>query len=226
MLTQRRKTRHQLREAALTLRAVPVLRKRLELHNAMVEEVQLSKKTERRKKSNLNPLTVVTGSIVKKYRLTNRLRSELGVSRQCAVPMQMKHLAVVKKSRLLESRNRLRQHITNFLELDENSTCLPGKRDAQKVEDEKDQKRVLNYYMHNLNMKYLAQNPDKKVSRSVFCTCRKANFVCASFGVRQTCLCLRHQNMSLKLQALKLLGVATLTNADAYIKEKKKRVDH
>ena len=38
--------------------------------------------------------------------------------------------------------------------------------------------------------------------------------MCASFGVRQTCLCLRHQN---KLQALKLLGVETLTNADAYI---------
>ena len=165
----------------------------------------------------MNPLTVVTGSIVKKYRLTNRLRSELGVSRQCAVPMQMKHLAVEKKSRLLESRNHLRQHITNFLELDENSTCLPSKRDAQKVDDEKVQKRVLNDYMHNLHMKYLAQNPDKKVSRSFFYTCRKANYVCASFGVRQTCLCLRRQNMSLKLQALKLLGVATLTNADAYI---------
>ena len=129
----------------------------------------------------------------------------------------MKHLAVVKKSRLLESRNHLRQHITNFLELDENSTCLPSKRDAQKVDDDNVQKRVLNDYMHNLHMKYLAQNPDKKVSRSFFYTCRKANYVCASFGVRQTCLCLRRQNMSLKLQALKLLGVATLTNADAYI---------
>ena len=148
----------------------------------------------------MNPLTVVTGSIVKKYRLTNRLRSELGVSRQCAVPMQMKHLAVVKKSRLLEGRNHLRQHITNFLELDENSTCLPSKRDAKKVDDEKVQKRVLNDYMHNLHMKYLAQNPDKKVSRSFFYTCRKANYVCASFGVRQTCLCLRRQNMSLKLE--------------------------
>ena len=143
MLTPRRKSRQQLREAGLAPRTVPVLRKRL--HNAMVEEVKLSKNTERRKKkSNLNPLTVVTGSIVKKYRLTNRLRSELGVSRQCAVPMQMKHLAVMKKNRLLESRNHLRQHITNFLEVDENSTCLPGKRDAQKVDDEKVQKRVLN----------------------------------------------------------------------------------
>ena len=74
----------------------------------------------------------------------------------------MKHLAVVKKSRLHESRNHLRQHITNFLELDENSTCLPSKRDAQKDDDEKVQKRVLNDYMHNLHMKYLAQNPDKK----------------------------------------------------------------
>ena len=110
----------------------------------------------------MNPLTVVTGSIVKKYRLTNRLRSELGVSRQCAVPMQMKHLAVVKKSRLLESRNHLRQHITNFLELDENSTCLPSKRDAQKVDDEKVQKRVLNDYMHYLHMKYFFRTQTKK----------------------------------------------------------------
>ena len=49
MLTPRRKSRQQLREAGLAPRTVPVLRKRL--HNAMVEEVKLSKNTERRKKS-------------------------------------------------------------------------------------------------------------------------------------------------------------------------------
>ena len=74
--------------------------------------------------------------------------------------------------------------------------------------------------MHNLHAKYLAENPDKTVSRSFFCTARKANFVLASFGSRQTCLCQRHQNMSLKLQALKQIPglTATTTNADVYTK--------
>ena len=49
MLTPRRKSRQQLGEAGLAPRTVPVLRKRLP--NAMVEEVKLSKNTERRKKS-------------------------------------------------------------------------------------------------------------------------------------------------------------------------------
>ena len=52
MLTPRRKSRQQLREAGLAPRTVPVLRKRL--HNAMVEEVKLSKNTERRKKVQLD----------------------------------------------------------------------------------------------------------------------------------------------------------------------------
>ena len=42
MLTPRRQSRQQLREAGLAPRTVPVLRKRLDLHNAMVEEVKLS----------------------------------------------------------------------------------------------------------------------------------------------------------------------------------------
>ncbi|CAC5394556.1 unnamed protein product [Mytilus coruscus] len=106
-----------------------------------------------------------------------------------------------------------------FLERDDNSTCLPGKRDNKKDGKEKKQNRVLNDYLDNLHQKYLSENILTKFSVSVFRRFRPAHYALASFGNRRTCLCQRHQNMALKVRTLKALTVTTTSNPDQLIRQ-------
>ena len=73
MPTPRRKARFQLREAGVSPRVASNLRRKLELHNAIINELADSDSTEKIKKSKLNPITVVTGTVRKKCRLQSRL---------------------------------------------------------------------------------------------------------------------------------------------------------
>ena len=164
----------------------------------------------------MNPLTVISGKIVKKYRLAKRLKRALGLSRRVELPKRKK-IALVKKQRLVDLMKERKAHVVKFLEDDENSAATPGKGDTIAVDGEKIQRRILNDYMHNLHLKYLAENPDNAISRSFFYRCRPSYIKLASFGSRQTCLCQRHQNMTLKLKTLKSLGITTMSNPDTYI---------
>ena len=78
-------------------------------------------------------------------------------------------MTVSKKRRLPESNIRLRRLILSFLELDENSTRLPGIKDCKTINGKRIQKRVLNDYMSNLYVMLRAAHPDVDISRATFC---------------------------------------------------------
>ena len=97
-----------------------------------------------------------------------------------------------------------RQNIKKFLIRMDNATCLPGRKDALKVGKKKKQKYVLKSYMSDLWKKFRSEDPKlNNVSYSFFCKQRPANVRPVSYAKALTCLCQKHQNMSLKLQALK-----------------------
>ncbi|KAL3885488.1 hypothetical protein ACJMK2_025541 [Sinanodonta woodiana] len=73
--------------------------------------------------------------------------------------------------------------------------------------------------MHNLHDKFRLENPDIKVSRARFYQSRPKYLLLAKFASRRTCLCARHQNMALKLKAMRSLGLNLPKNPDAFIKE-------
>ena len=76
---------------------------------------------------------------------------------------------------------------------------------------------TLNGYVKNLHEKYLAEFPERKISLAMFCRFRPA-YLLVNFTSRNVCLCSRHQNLALKLKALKSIQVTGLTNPDSFIK--------
>ena len=106
--------------------------------------------------------------------------------------------------------------VLSFFKRDDNSRAMPGKNDAKKVATSvKKQKRILNDYLKNLHLKFLSEEPNMKISLASFCRLRPIFMVpVVNFTSRNTCLCRRHQNMVLKLEAMKSAGVQCSTNPD------------
>lgn len=123
------------------------------------------------------------------------------------------------KQREVLKQKQLNKAIQDFLERDDNSRMMPGKGDFRNCDGVKVQKRYLNDYMHNLHAKFRAENPEINISRSVFCRRRPQHILPTSFTSRNTCLCQRHQNMSLKLRAIKACGIRLATNPDTFVKD-------
>lgn len=79
----------------------------------------------------------------------------------------------------------LKEKVVSFMEREDNSTVMPGKKDcsAGKI---KIQKRVLNDYLHNLHSKVCLENPEIKISRALFCRFRPKHILHVNFGSRKT----------------------------------------
>ncbi|CAC5384742.1 unnamed protein product [Mytilus coruscus] len=67
--------------------------------------------------------------------------------------------------------------VVEFLEIEDNSTTIPGKKDHFKDQESREvkQKRVLTDYMQNLYEKFMLENPDVKVCRFAFYTMKPSN---------------------------------------------------
>ena len=87
-----------------------------------------------------------------------------------------------------------RNYIIYFLKREDNSDCMPGKKDTVKVGKGKAQKYILNDTMSNLHKKLNQENPGDAVSRSFFFKSQPKN----------VCLCQKHQNFAWKLTAFRL----------------------
>jgi len=99
---------------------------------------------------------------------------------------------------------KMRQKDIEFLERDENLRNMPGKDDFTKSETgEKTQTCVLTHYLSLLYHKFMSENPDAKLSFSFLTRIRLAGIRLTALVTRDTCLCTKHQNMSLSLKSLK-----------------------
>ena len=78
--------------------------------------------------------------------------------------------------------------------------------------------------MYNLHAKFRAEYPSIIVGKTAFCQRRPKYIIPTSFSSRRTCLCQHHQNMSLKLRAIKSLGVTVSVSPDKFIEDCKDEV--
>jgi len=205
-LTPNSKTRKEMREMGLSPRKHPAVRKKLLYGNILSSDL--------RKKLNLRPMKkseLLANRLMKKYRCSSIASRELKVDRR----------TFKRNEKGIRSclRRRFKEPVEAFLEREDNCTVLPGKKDTMKVGTELRQKRVLCDYLHNLHTKILLENPDMKISRAVFCRLRPRNILTANFASRTTCLCSRHQNMALKIRALRNVGIQCPKTPDAFIRE-------
>lgn len=94
---------------------------------------------------------------------------------------------------------------------------MPGKDDFVKYNEEKVQKHYLNDYIYNLHAKFRAENPNMKIGKTAFANRRPKYIIPTTFSLRRTCLCQHHQNMSLKLGAIKSYSAKVTTSPDVFI---------
>jgi ABC-type Fe3+-citrate transport system substrate-binding protein len=67
-------------------------------------------------------------------------------------------------------KEKLQETITTFLNREDNSTVLVGKKksDAVRINETEHQQKILNDYTHNLHEKFRMENPEIRVSRATF----------------------------------------------------------
>ena len=190
----------EVRNNGLSPRKLPKdIRRKLLFAEVISREISTNAK--KIEKSVLNK--IITGKIMKKYRLIRYASTKTGVSRRKT------------RSKIPEDQS---QDIKQFYLRDDVSTALPGKNDATKVGEVRVQTRTLTDYLHQLHTKFCSENPAKSVSLTKFQRLRPENCRLVNFTNRSTCLCKVHQNIALKLKMLKENKIVETENPNSFIK--------
>ena len=217
----RTETKQLLSESNIPQSKISKVRKRLLLGSVMLKQVQ----TQRRglKRSHLGSLRgLIGGKILQKYRLVSTLSSNTGLGRnKLAKAREGISIEKIRRSREVQKH---RNSVLNFLLRDDNSRANPGKTDKRKYCGKVIQTKTLTDYLKNLHQKYLSENPETKISLASFCRIRPSYIRPTAFISRSSCLCTRHQNMALCLQALKrsAVGVTLPSNPEEFVSDETK----
>lgn len=170
------------------------IRKKLLFLNVL--ETEIKQKNIQMKFTGLN--------IAKKYKQIKAFGKVLGKDRRT---LTRKHQTKEMKA--------IKVKVQEFLQREDNAVTMPGKKDT--VCKEKLQKKILTDYLHNLHAKFTLENPGLKISRSRFSFMRPKHVLPVNLCSRNTCLCSRHQNISLKLKAVQ--EVFRTKNPDEFIRK-------
>ena len=212
--TPKGKTDALLRQSGINPNNVPEIRKRLIYTECLNKEVKNAITSNNAAKTKQRIHRVVSGKEIKKYRLKSFMQKVTTLNRR--KKLGNKDLRIQKRRILKEKCEKLKEDVTSFLSRDDNSRVLPGKNDAVKVGTSKEQRRVLNDYMHNLHIKYRAES-NYRISLASFCRLRPKHITLVNFASRSICLCIKHQNFSFKLRTLKNLGLSNATSPDSFV---------
>ena len=205
-MTPRSKSNAEIICLKLDRKRAAVVKKKLLMSNTLLYSITPNLK---KKKRTSDP--IILSCSISEYRCISSISRTTGIGRR-----KLKFVNIKRKVKLMSLR--YKTDIKQFLERSDNSTTLPGKSDTKTVKKEVKQKHVLNDYMMNLYEKYKFENPGIKMSRTCFYKLRPSHVILADFANRRTCLCTRHQNMSLKIKALCNLGLRLSKNPDVIIK--------
>ena len=218
-LTPRTKTHHEVESLALTPSRKSKVKRKLLLANVIMEEVKATKEIcPTKKRAVLHRM--ISGKVVKKYRCIRAISSSLGFSRTSLHKCKNKSLQLTREKRQCLSR-RVIENVVSFLGREDNSRMQPGKADAKKCTDgKKHQTKVLTDYMRNLHQKFNAEHPDMPISLTTFCRLRPRHILLARYISRNACQCTRHQNIALKLQAIKKLGIPVTGNPESILEQR------
>lgn len=104
----------------------------------------------------------------------------------------------------------LKNTVQEFLSREDNCRVQLRKADVKKGQ----QTSVLTDYMRNLYQKFVAENPNLKLSFATFCCLRPKHILLARYISRNACQCLRHQNVAFKLQAMRKIGIKISENPE------------
>ncbi|XP_060801187.1 uncharacterized protein LOC132904255 [Amyelois transitella] len=168
------------------------------LFGEVIQTQILEKKQETKTYKEKNRLKMaLSGSIVKKYKIWR-----LGGKAVTYKNMGFNRTKSTKKN----SKNKMIAIIRQFYEDDSNSRCAAGKKECITRNGIKKQKRFLLDSLKNLHQKFLSTN-SMTIGYSLFCQLRPFWVVEPKLTDRDTCACVTHENVDLKLVALKYANI-------------------
>ena len=143
--------------------------------------------------------------LLTRYRMIGTTKTELGISPRM-VRKSMSQSESHAADSIASTRIAKRKHLVrDFFISDEASRVLSGKKETVTKSKLKKQKRILNDSLLNLYSMFKASEMSCVISYSMFCTMRPFWVVPPSQRDRQTCLCITHENMDLRLSKLNQL---------------------
>lgn len=206
-MTPRSKTRTEVNSLQLDRKRAAQVRKQLLLSNTVLHSIRSS--VQQKKKKGVKS---VWSGLMSRYRCASALSRSLGVNRK-----KVNDLSKERKGKAMSEQ--VKGVVIEFLEREDNSTTLPGKKDTKTTNKETKQKHVLSDYVMNLYEKFKLENPEIQMSRTVFYKLRPPHIILVDFANRKTCLCSKHQNLALKIKGLNNVGLRCSKNPDMLIKE-------
>jgi hypothetical protein len=154
--------------------------------------------------------TILKLRYIKKYRFLSRSKPFFPFDHRSPVK---KHFGVRRKKMVL-----VRNLVRVFFERDDISVLSPSKNDCITRNKVKKQKRFLKH-----SLKYLFQKFSEKnaflISYAAFCKLKPFWIVTKRVGDRDTCMCVKHENVALLCQRLRQLKIVSSSNPDKIIEE-------
>ena len=152
---------------------------------------------------------------IKKYSLAKCMEKNIGVKLYSG-PLRKAQLGNNEHAKKLKS-YQLRKKIEAFFVDDKNSRITTDKKDTVTFKKVKKQRRVLLDRLDNLHKTFITEV--QRVSYSVFCKSRPFFVTKPKIRDRESCLCTRHENASLKFQKLRASGVILHNDVIGCLKE-------
>ncbi|XP_054720926.1 uncharacterized protein LOC129230544 [Uloborus diversus] len=149
---------------------------------------------------------VICGKIIKKYRFLNLTRTFLS-RRISSVSTSVNNLKYERSKRNKSISDYYQKLIRDFYEDDEHSKMSPCKRDYVTKSNERVQKRILTKTVKEIHKKLINQKKIK-ISYTTFCRMKPFWVVPPKMRDRETCACIKHENMEFitsKLHRLKVI---------------------
>lgn len=208
----RTKTRKLLRGQSVS----DEVRRKLLFHQTLVKGLRDKYKETRKRRTQQEIVGILPSKLLQKYKLKSYAAGAIGYSRRRVLGDE------VSKNSSLSKRNsriqRLLSSVKEFFQRDDNSRSSAGKRETITRFKVKKQKRFLNDDMKNLYTKFISENPSMMLSYSLFCRLRPFWVVKATERDRQTCLCVKHENLQYQADKLKDLGIIMTSNLNELAK--------
>uniref|UniRef100_A0A1B6J1Y9 Uncharacterized protein n=1 Tax=Homalodisca liturata TaxID=320908 RepID=A0A1B6J1Y9_9HEMI len=155
---------------------------------------------------------MIGNKILKRYRVQSHFKDLVSYKMNRRIGGEFKYERKRKKC-IYDQQAR---NVIQFYEDDTVSRICPGKRDFIIKNKEKKQRRVLLDYKKNLHKRFVIES-NINISLSTFSRLCPFWITSPKAADRETCACIKHQNIDLKINALRKLKVISQNNANDVI---------
>ncbi len=195
------------------------IKKTLLFHEALMEDIRNKYNKAQGEKEKQIISKVITGKVLKKYRLQRFALNSLGFSKKrCKNEKNMRVNYNYQRKRNCRVADGIINRVKDFYSRDDVSRITTGKRQTLTQKKNKKQKRFLSDTIKNLPRKFMAEE-QSSISYSLFCMLRPFWVVHPTLSDRDTCMCKMHENLGFLVQKLHHLKVISTVNLEDLMKE-------